>query len=151
MGSRQSRTTQEPFLETNELLLLVEQYRESKYIKPLKIPTSKYKFRSNSSEACPICFENFKENDIMSVNSCYHYWCINCEKKFTTYKCPWCEVDLEPNSFVKTKGKSGLFKKTEHVMNCLNIIKEDQTTKRDQSERERERDQTKSNIEIGSE
>jgi hypothetical protein len=129
MGSRQSRTPEqiqglnEPFLQTN-----------SRCIEKSK--TSKYTFRTNSSSSCPICFENFKQNDIMSVNSCYHYWCINCEQKFTSYKCPWCEVNLQPNSFLMANDKTRFSKKTEHEMNCLNIIKEDKDKSKSKIESE---------------
>jgi hypothetical protein len=155
MGSRQSTTTEQNRVSNprlNQLHSLVhgrlQLDRTPESVNLLEVmvgtpttfiksrSTSKYTFQANSSASCPICFENFKENDIMSVNSCYHYWCINCEEKFTTYKCPWCEVHLTPNSFLLENDQSELCQKNEHEMNCLNIINEDKDKDKNKIESE---------------
>jgi hypothetical protein len=86
---------------------------------------SKYKFYSDSKEFCEICFENFKFTDIMCINSCYHYWCGNCNDKFKKNYCPFCRSSLEPNLFFDSKGESGYFKNIPHCIKLIEIIKQD--------------------------
>lgn len=90
--------------------------------------TYKYRFINSKSSKyiCPICFENFKPNDIMCINSCFHYWCNSCESQFKTLTCPICRKDLELNVFFESKGKIiGEFKNLHCCIEPIDIIKED--------------------------
>lgn len=73
--------------------------------------TFQYRFCSDSNECCPICYENFKKNDIMKVNSCYHYWCNNCENNFAKLVCPYCNMCLKMNEFLNSAGECECFQK----------------------------------------
>ena len=86
--------------------------------------TSKYKFNTDTNHSCGYCFENFKSNDILCINSCYHYWCENCNSKLKN-KCGFCRKQIEPNEFIDTLGSKGLFLKNEHTLKVIQIIKED--------------------------
>jgi hypothetical protein len=52
-----------------------------------KNSTSKYKFNLNSNYTCGYCYENFKSNQIMCINFCYHYWCNECNEQLNINKC----------------------------------------------------------------
>lgn len=95
--------------------------------KEIKTPTHKYIFTgSKSSDSfCPICLENFKLNDTMCINSCYHYWCESCESKFKKLVCPLCRIPLESNIFLDSKGTKGEFKNLPCFIEPIEIIKKD--------------------------
>ena len=90
-----------------------------------KNKVSKYKFHENSNYSCGYCFENFKPNQIMCISSCYHYWCDDCNSKLNSNKCGFCKVSIKPNEFIDTFGESGWFKKNQHCLELIQIIKED--------------------------
>ncbi|OII72001.1 RING domain-containing protein [Cryptosporidium ubiquitum] len=38
---------------------------------------------------CPICYESYDYNDIITLQPCGHQLCFNCEYKLVDSKCPW--------------------------------------------------------------
>ena len=106
-----------------------EQSEQSEQLEKLKeTKTYKYKFLSSNpiiNSTCIICFENFKKNDIMCINSCYHYWCQTCENQFKKNMCPVCKIDFESNVFLDSKGSFGKFPNSSYSNEVIEIIKKD--------------------------
>lgn len=86
---------------------------------------SKYKFFSCSEAICDICMENFKSSYTMCINSCFHYWCGNCNDKLKNNSCPFCKKFLEPNLFFDSKGDYGYFLNVPYCNKPFDIIKKD--------------------------
>jgi hypothetical protein len=102
----------------------IDQTKLDKY-KKSKNNISKYKFCFNSNYTCNYCFENFKSNQSMCINSCYHYWCEDCNDKLRANVCGFCRNPIEPNEFINTYGEKGFFEKTPYCLNLIQIMKDD--------------------------
>ncbi len=110
-------------ISSSPITLFIDGYLH--YINIDKNNTSKYKFKKDSNHTCNYCFEKFKSNQIMCINLCYHYWCENCNEKLKINKCGFCRKPIGPNQFIDTFGEYGFFKKNQHCLEVINIIKDD--------------------------
>lgn len=86
---------------------------------------TKYKFYNDSIQECSYCYEHLKKNDIICINSCYHYWCDNCNDKLKIDKCGFLQNPIESNEFIDTLGEKGFFEKNSHSLDLIQIIKDD--------------------------
>lgn len=86
---------------------------------------TKYNFYNNSVHICPYCYENFKKNDNICINFCYHYWCETCHKNLKSNKCGFCRQNIFNNDFIDSLGETGFFEKSNHSLDLIKIIKDD--------------------------